>query len=97
MQAAPRPRRALQIVTGDTKVVDRGKGDGLYINTAGIGLIEHDAVVAPGERAAGRRDPAVSGDVGRHGMAIMAVREGLEFETPIESDCAPRGGAGAGR
>ena len=76
------------LVTGDTKVVDRGKGDGLYINTAGIGLIEQDAVVAPSSVRVGDVI-LLSGDVGRHGMAVMAAREGLEFESLIESDCAP--------
>lgn len=78
----------VQIVTGDTKVVDQGKGDGLYINTAGIGLIEHHLSITP--RSVRPGDIVVlSGDVGRHGMAVMAVREGLEFESQIESDCAP--------
>jgi len=76
------------IVTGDTKVVERGKGDGLYITTAGVGLIEHDLAIGPGEIRDGDA-VLLSGDVGRHGMAIMAVREGLAFESPIESDCAP--------
>jgi hydrogenase expression/formation protein HypE len=76
------------LVTGDTKVVDRGKGDGLYINTAGIGLIEQDTVVAPSSVRVGDII-LLSGDVGRHGMAVMAAREGLEFESLIESDCAP--------
>ncbi len=81
-------RADVRLVTGDTKVVDKGKGDGLYINTAGIGT------VAPGVRVAPSRvQPGdvvlVNGDVGRHGMAIMSLREGLEFETTIESDCAP--------
>jgi len=76
------------LVTGDTKVVDRGKGDGLYVNTAGVGVIEHDQIVAP---ASVRSGDAVllSGDIGRHGMAVMAAREGLQFESAIESDCAP--------
>ncbi len=76
------------LVTGDTKVVDRGKGDGLYVNTAGIGVVQHDQTIAP---ASVREGDAVliSGDIGRHGMAIMAVREGLQFESEIESDCAP--------
>jgi hydrogenase expression/formation protein HypE len=78
----------VQIVTGDTKVVDRGKGDGLYINTAGVGIIEHDQVIAP-ESVQPGDVVLISGDVGRHGMAIMSVREGLEFESSIESDCAP--------
>src|SRR5664279_907699 len=76
------------IVTGDTKVVDKGKGDGLYINTAGIGVIEHNLTINPQSVHPG--DAIIlSGDVGRHGMAVMAVREGLEFESQIESDCAP--------
>ena len=78
----------VQIVTGDTKVVDRGKGDGVYINTAGIGVFENNRVIGPQSVRPG--DAIIlSGDVGRHGMAIMAQREGLEFETTIESDCAP--------
>jgi hydrogenase expression/formation protein HypE len=78
----------VQIVTGDTKVVDKGKCDGLFINTAGIGVIEHPVQIAP---QLVQPDDAVivSGDLGRHGMAVMAVREGLEFESLIESDCAP--------
>lgn len=76
------------LVTGDTKVVDRGKGDGLYINTAGIGLIEHGQVVAPTNIASGDVI-LVSGDIGCHGMAVMAAREGLEFDSEIDSDCAP--------
>jgi hydrogenase expression/formation protein HypE len=78
----------VQLVTGDTKVVDRGRGDGLYINTAGIGVIEHAGSVAPREVRPGDVI-LLSGDVGRHGIAVMAQREGLEFETAIESDCAP--------
>jgi hydrogenase expression/formation protein HypE len=79
------------VVTGDTKVVDRGKGDGVFINTAGIGIAEHDARIAPAEVRPGDA-VIVSGDLGRHGIAIMAVREGLAFETAIESDCAPLAG-----
>jgi hydrogenase expression/formation protein HypE len=78
----------VSLVTGDTKVVDKGKGDGLFVNTAGIGRIERDRVIAPSQVRAGDA-VLVSGDLGRHGMAIMSVREGLEFETTIESDCAP--------
>lgn len=76
------------IVTGDTKVVERGHGDGLYVNTAGVG----DAVTAlPIGPAAIRPGDAilVSGDLGRHGIAILAAREGLAFETTVESDSAP--------
>ena len=78
----------VQIVTGDTKVVDRGKGDGLFINTAGIGLVETDLDIGPASLRTGDA-VLLSGDIGRHGVAVMAVREGLEFETRIESDCAP--------
>lgn len=78
----------IMIVSGDTKVVDRGKGDGIYINTAGIGLIEHNQIIAPTSVLPGDAI-LISGDIGRHGMAIMSVREGLEFESMIESDCAP--------
>lgn len=77
----------VEIVTGDTKVVERGKGDGLYVNTAGIGTVEHNLTIGP---ASVRPGDAIllSGDIGRHGMAILAQREGLVFESPIESDCA---------
>ncbi len=76
------------IVTGDTKVVERGKGDGLYVTTAGVGVIETPLSVSPASLREG--DAVVlSGDVGRHGMAIMATRAGLTFESDIESDCAP--------
>ncbi|HWR35309.1 MAG TPA: hydrogenase expression/formation protein HypE [Clostridia bacterium] len=81
----------VQLVTGDTKVVDKGKGDGVFINTAGIGVIEHKLTIAPSAVRAGDA-VLVSGDIGRHGIAIMAVREGLEFESTIESDCAPVSG-----
>ncbi len=81
-------RCGVQIVTGDTKVVDKGKGDGLFINTAGLGVIEHSFVIAPPSVRPGDA-VLVSGDLGRHGMAIMAVREGLQFESTIESDSAP--------
>jgi len=78
----------VRIVTGDTKVVDRGKGDGLFINTAGVGVVVAPHPVEP--RAVRRGDAVLlSGDIGRHGIAIMASREGLAFETTIESDCAP--------
>lgn len=76
------------IVTGDTKVVDKGKGDGLFVNTAGIGWLDHELAIAPGSVRAGD-SILLSGDLGRHGMAVMAVREGLEFESTIESDSAP--------
>jgi hydrogenase expression/formation protein HypE len=78
----------VQIITGDTKVVDKGKGDGLFINTAGIGSLEHSLEIGPRSVRAGDA-VLVNGDLGRHGMAIMSAREGLEFESAIESDSAP--------
>ncbi len=78
----------VQVVTGDTKVVDKGKGDGIFVNTAGIGVVEHELNILPSSVRPG--DVIVlSGDIGRHGIAIMATREGLSFETDIDSDCAP--------
>jgi hydrogenase expression/formation protein HypE len=121
MQAAA-ANANVKLVTGDTKVVDKGKGDGIFINTSGIGLIEeypllanaarsgatHEGVTDKGDapclagvarhgNTTGQIGPAsvqpgdvviVSGDLGRHGIAILSVREGLEFESPILSDCA---------
>lgn len=81
-------RARVEIVAGDTKVVERGSGGGIYINTSGIGVLEHDRLIAPSQVRAGDA-VLVSGDLGRHGMAVMAVREGLEFESAIESDAAP--------
>jgi hydrogenase expression/formation protein HypE len=86
MAAAARAA-GVTIVTGDTKVVERGKGDGVYINTAGIGVVPDGRQIAP-QRAQPGDAILLSGTVGDHGMAIMSVREGLEFETTIESDCA---------
>ncbi len=79
------------LVTGDTKVVDRGKGDGVFITTSGIGLVPEGRSLSihaarPGDRI------LVSGTLGDHGIAIMSVREGLEFETVLESDSAPLNG-----
>lgn len=79
----------VRIVTGDTKVVERGKADGIYINTAGIGLIPGGvSEIGPGSITPGDA-VIVSGDLGRHGMAVMSVREGLSFISDIESDLAP--------
>ena len=86
MQRAAQAAR-VQLVTGDTKVVDRGKGDGVFINTAGVGQVEGDRTIGPGQVQPGDA-VLLSGDIGRHGMAIMTAREGLAFERPIESDCA---------
>lgn len=81
-------KAGVEIITGDTKVVDKGKGDGLFINTAGVGIAEHQLKINPRSVQAGDAI-LVNGDLGRHGMAIMAVREGLAFESAIESDSAP--------
>jgi hydrogenase expression/formation protein HypE len=80
----------VRIVTGDLKVVDRGKADGVFINTAGVGTIVAKHPVEPGSVRPG--DIVIlSGDIGRHGIAVMAAREGFGFESAIESDCAPLG------
>jgi hydrogenase expression/formation protein HypE len=81
----------IQLVTGDTKVVNRGKGDGIFINTAGIGTIETQHPISPASVKPGDAI-LLSGDIGRHGIAIMAMREGLEFESAILSDCADLSG-----
>jgi hydrogenase expression/formation protein HypE len=78
----------VSIVTGDTKVVDKGKGDGLFINTAGIGLVRPGIELAPSRVRSGDA-VLVSGDLGRHGVAVMSVRHGIAFGTPVASDCAP--------
>jgi len=81
----------VKIVTGDTKVVERGHGDGCYINTAGVGILREGIAVGP-RRAQAGDVVLVSGTIGDHGMAIMSVREGLEFESQIRSDCAALNG-----
>ncbi len=78
----------VQIVTGDSKVVERGKGDGLFINTAGIGAVLPDVDVGP-QRVRPGDEIVLSGSLGRHGIAIMALREGLDLDVAIESDSAP--------
>ena len=77
----------VQVVTGDTKVVERGKGDGVFINTTGIGLVP-DGVELSANRARPGDKVLLSGSIGEHGIAILAQREGLEFETQIQSDSA---------
>jgi hydrogenase expression/formation protein HypE len=81
-------RAGVKIVTGDTKVVDRGKGDQVFITTTGIGVVPSGVALSitaarPGDRV------LVSGTLGDHGIAIMSVREGIGFDTVLESDCAP--------
>ncbi|MGH9512676.1 MAG: hydrogenase expression/formation protein HypE [Terriglobales bacterium] len=79
---------AVQLVTGDTKVVNRGKGDKIFITTTGIGVVEGRVNISA-DRAIPGDKIIVSGFIGDHGMAIMSQRENLEFEGTIESDCAP--------
>ncbi|MEQ9407554.1 MAG: hydrogenase expression/formation protein HypE [Fuerstiella sp.] len=79
------------IVTGDTKVVEKGHGDGLYINTSGFGIVPDDVNIGPSRAVAGDTI-IVSGTIGDHGMAIMSVREGLEFQAAITSDTAALNG-----
>jgi hydrogenase expression/formation protein HypE len=81
----------VRLATGDTKVVERGKGDGLYINTTGIGRVLAGADSAPQNVQEGDV-VLLSGDIGRHGIAVMSVREGLAFENAMESDSAPLAG-----
>jgi hydrogenase expression/formation protein HypE len=81
----------VEVATGDTKVVDRGKGDGVFINTTGLGLIPPGIHVSP-QRARPGDVVLISGAIAIHGIAVLSVREGLEFETTLESDTAPLNG-----
>jgi hydrogenase expression/formation protein HypE len=87
MQAAA-GAAGVPIVTGDTKVVDRLRGDGVYINTAGLGAIPPGIEISP-RRARPGDSILINGPIAMHGIAVMSVREGLEFETALESDAAP--------
>lgn len=78
----------VQIVTGDTKVVNRGSADRLFINTSGIGLVP-DGVDISGSNAKAADKIILSGYIGDHGIAVMSQREGLKFSVPVQSDCAP--------
>jgi hydrogenase expression/formation protein HypE len=81
----------VSIVTGDTKVVDRGKGDGVFINTTGLGRVREDAHISPARARPGDQ-VLLNGRIADHGIAIMSVREGLAFGTTIESDSAALNG-----
>ncbi|WP_030204321.1 hydrogenase expression/formation protein HypE [Streptomyces sp. NRRL S-87] len=81
----------VEVATGDTKVVEAGHGDGVYVNTAGIGLIPAGVDLRP-QRVVPGDVVIVSGEIGLHGTAIMSAREGLEFGVDVVSDCAPLGG-----
>jgi hydrogenase expression/formation protein HypE len=87
MAAAAR-QCGLTIVTGDTKVVERGKADGVFLTTSGIGLVEAPEPIDPSAIRPGDQ-LLVSGDLGRHGVAILAARHGLQLVPPVLSDCAP--------
>lgn len=90
MEAAAR-EAGVHLVTGDTKVVDRGKGDQIFINTSGIGIVETGVEISPRRAQVGDKI-LINGPIAVHGIAIMSVREGLEFETEIASDTAPLNG-----
>jgi len=81
-------RAGVQIAAGDTKVVNKGHGDGIYINTSGIGVIPEKVHIAPDKARPGDL-VIISGSMGDHGIAVMSVREGLKFRTEIKSDTAP--------
>jgi hydrogenase expression/formation protein HypE len=78
----------VRLVTGDTKVVERGRADGLYVNTSGIGVVPAGVHIGP-EQARPGDAVLVSGSVGEHGVAIMSVRAGIEFGTEVRTDSAP--------
>lgn len=84
----------ISIVTGDTKVVPRGKADRIFINTSGVGAVEHDFAIS-GANARPGDAVIINGTIGDHGIAVMAKREGLELQTAILSDCAPLNGLAA--
>jgi hydrogenase expression/formation protein HypE len=86
--AAAAAETGVEIVTGDTKVVERGKGDGIYINTTALGAVRTSSLIAPASVRPGD-SVVINGDLGRHGVAVLSVREGLEFEGEIASDLAP--------
>lgn len=78
----------IEIVAGDTKVVERGKADGIYLSSSGVGAVMASSPIHPTSVQTGDA-LLLSGDIGRHGMAVMAHRHGLAMDFPLESDCAP--------
>ena len=78
----------LPVITGDTKVVERGSADGIFINTAGIGFIDDDYVISPSMIREGDT-VIINGPIADHGLAILSQREGFDFQSDIKSDCAP--------
>ncbi len=89
--AAACQEAGVALVTGDTKVVDKGHGDGVYINTTSIGLVPAGVTIGP-HRARPGDAVLVSGNLGEHGIAIMSMRKGLDFQVSVESDSAPLNG-----
>lgn len=89
--AATAREAGVAVVTGDTKVVARGQADRLFVNTSGVGFVEPERAVRPARIRAGDL-LLVNGDVGRHGVTILATRDSLAFESEIRSDCAPLAG-----
>ena len=81
----------VKIVTGDTKVVDRGSADKLFINTAGVGVVPEGIEISASNAKPGDKI-ILSGNIGDHGIAVLSQREGLKFHTPVPSDCAPLNG-----
>ena len=84
-------RAGVAVIAADTKVVEHGKADGLFITTSGIGIVGASIQLGP-ERIQGGDAVLVSGPMGDHGIAVMSAREGLEFQTTIVSDSAPLNG-----
>jgi hydrogenase expression/formation protein HypE len=89
--AATANEAGVKIVTGDTKVVDKGGADKLFINTAGIGIVPEGVNISAANAQAGDKI-ILSGTIGDHGIAVLSKREGLKFNTPVPSDCAPLNG-----
>jgi hydrogenase expression/formation protein HypE len=81
----------VKIVTGDTKVVDQGSADKIFINTAGVGTVPERVDISAANAKPGDKI-IVSGNIGDHGIAVLSQREGLKFDTPVPSDCAPLNG-----
>ena len=81
----------IQIVTGDTKVVDQGSADKLFINTAGIGIVPQGVNISASNAKPGDK-VIINGAIGDHGIAVLSQREGLQFQSPVQSDCTPLNG-----
>lgn len=84
-------RAGVKIVAGDTKVVNRGKGDGIFINTSGIGILAEGTDISPSRIKEGDK-VLISGEIGNHGISVMSERNGITFDPPVVSDTAPLNG-----